>query len=291
MDGRDLFFPYTNFPGFYSHALPANDFYPHQQDVRGTPPFRQFIGPEPANPENQSASQSSACESPCTSNASGSPDSASTGGNSGKKSYEKCSEEEKSLLVRLWAENFDYLESKDARKVWERIARELSAKCGTKKTSDKCQKKMKYWIDRYKAAKDWNRNQSGGNRKQSIFYEEIDEVLGCRDGVTLRHVAQAGSSSGVGAVVEANNEEEIAEGEDSKKVKRTQRKMSRKRAREEVKNDEEKEMFKAAFSGMEERRKEMSSFMANFNRVQEQQLNTMNALVGALTNFLKNNNN
>ena len=175
--------------------------------------------------------------------------------------------------------------------MWERIVRELSAKCGTKKTSDKCQKKMKYWIDRYKAAKDWNRKQSGGNRKQSVFYEEIDEVLGCRDGVTLRHVAQAGSSSGVDAVVEANSEEEIAEGEDSKKVKRTQRKMSRKRAREEVKNDEEKEMFKAAFSGMEEQRKEMSSFMANFNRVQEQQLNTMNALVGALTNFLKNNNN
>ena len=80
-----------------------------------------------------------------------------------KKSHEKWREEEKSMLVRLWAENFDYLESKDARKVCERIARELSAKCGTKKTSDKCQKKMKHWIDRYKAAKDWNRNQSGGN--------------------------------------------------------------------------------------------------------------------------------
>ena len=175
--------------------------------------------------------------------------------------------------------------------MWERIARDLSAKCGTKKPSDQCQKKMKYWTDRYKATKDWNRNQSGGNRKQSIFYEEIDEVPGGRDGVTLRHVAQAGSSSGVDAVVEANSEEEMAEGEDCKKVKRSQRKMSRKRAREEVKNDEEKEMFKAAFSGMEEQRKEMSSFMANFNRVQEQQLNTMNALVGALTNFLKNNNN
>ena len=87
------------------------------------PPFRQFIEPEPATPESQSASQSSACESPCTSNASGSPDSASTGGNSGKQSYEKWSEEEKSLLVRLWAENFDYLESKDDRKVWERIAK------------------------------------------------------------------------------------------------------------------------------------------------------------------------
>lgn len=37
------------------------------------------------------------------------------------------------------------------------------------------------------------------------------------------------SSSGVDVVMEAHNEEEIAEDEDSKKVKRTQRKMSRKR--------------------------------------------------------------
>lgn len=49
-----------------------------------------------------------------------------------KKSYEKKSEEEKSLLVRLRAEKLYYLESKDAKKVWQRIARELSAKCGTK---------------------------------------------------------------------------------------------------------------------------------------------------------------
>ena len=83
----------------------------------------------------------------------------------------------------VWAENVDYLESKDARKVWERIAPELSAKCGTKKTNNKCQQTMKYWIDRYKAAKIWIRNQSGGNRKQSIFYREINEVLGCRDGI------------------------------------------------------------------------------------------------------------
>ena len=41
-------------------------------------------------------------------------------------------------------------------------------------------------------------------------------------------------------------------------------------------------MFKA---GMEEQCKDMSSFIANFNWVQEQQLNTMNTLVGALTNF------
>lgn len=62
---------------------------------------------------------------------------------------------------------------------------------------------MKYWIDRYKAARDWNRRQSGGNRKQSVFYEDIDQVLGCRDGVTLRLLVQAGSSSGGTSVEEA----------------------------------------------------------------------------------------
>ena len=39
----------------------------------------------------------------------------------------------------------------------------------------------------------------------------------CRDGVTLRHVTQAGSRSGSDAVVEANNEEEIAEDEKNPK--------------------------------------------------------------------------
>lgn len=43
-----------------------------------------------------------------------------------------------------------------------------------------------------------------------------------------------------------------------------------------------KEMFKAAFSGMDEQRKEMTAFMASFNRVQEQQAQTMNSLVWGL---------
>ena len=38
-----------------------------------------------------------------------------TRGKEGKESYEKWSEEEKLLLVRLWTENFDNLESKDTR--------------------------------------------------------------------------------------------------------------------------------------------------------------------------------
>lgn len=61
-----------------------------------------------------------------------------------KKSYEKKSEEEKSLLVRLRAEKLHYLESKDVKKVWERI------------------------LDRpFQVCERLDRNQSG---KQSVFY-------------------------------------------------------------------------------------------------------------------------
>ena len=99
---------------------------------------------------------------------------------------------------------------------------------------------MKHWIDRYKVVNDWNRRQSRGNRKQLVFYEEIDQVLGCRDGMTLCHVAQVGSSSGGTSAEEeeASNEVEIVAEEDSKKENRTERKLSRKRAQEEE-NDQE----------------------------------------------------
>ena len=49
-------------------------------------------------------------------------------------------------------------------------------------------------------------------------------------------------------------------------------------------------MFKAVFWGMDEQCKEITAFMAYLNRVQEQQAETMNSLVGALTQYLRNNN-
>jgi len=59
------------------------------------------------------------------------------------------------------------------------------------KTIEKCIKKIKYLIDQHKQAKEWNRKQSGGSKKQSLFYDEMDAVLGCRDIVTLSLVSEA----------------------------------------------------------------------------------------------------
>lgn len=74
--------------------------------------------------------------------------------------YACWSNDEETMLLRLRAENVDRLKSREARKAWENIAKEMKDKFGTKKTTDKYQKKMKYLVDRYKQAKDWNSKQS-----------------------------------------------------------------------------------------------------------------------------------
>ena len=91
--------------------------------------------------------------------------------------YGKWREEEEKLLVQLWCDKHTRLESRHAKQVWEEIAKEISKI--RKVTSRQCRRKMKYLKDRYKEAKDHNRNQTGGDKKTSPFYEEIDSVLGC----------------------------------------------------------------------------------------------------------------
>ena len=179
-----------------------------------------------------------------------------------KKTYDKWLEDDQKMLIRLWADNFDRLESREAQKVWDEITRALNSKFGTKRTSDKVQKKMKYWIKRYKGAKDWNSKQTGGNPKQSVDFNEIDEVLACRDAVTLNRVGEAGSTKQAG--------EEAASAEDlvctDNTEQRTARKKTKKRAREDDEQDKERKFFKNALSGLEAQRGEMSTFIDDFNR-------------------------
>ena len=61
----------------------------------------------------------------------------------------------------------------------------------------------------------------------------------------------------------------------------------KKREREEENVNEDWKMFKSALSGLEAQRNGMNEFVNNFSRIQEQQLTTMNALVGALSKFLE----
>ena len=111
------------------------------------------------------------------------------------KQYETLTKEEEKYLVNLWVEYDDRLESKDSKKYWDIITRELNEKFGKNRSVHKCKRKIKYLVERYKEKKDWNRKQTGRSLWKSPFYDELDAVLGNRDVVTFQRVAQAGSLS------------------------------------------------------------------------------------------------
>ena len=62
--------------------------------------------------------------------------------------YARWSNDEGKMLLRLWAEIFDRLESREARKAWDDIAKKMNDKFGTKRTTDKYKRKIKYLVDR-----------------------------------------------------------------------------------------------------------------------------------------------
>ena len=289
MDGRGFYYyNSSHFPVYFGGNAAEYSQYMYSQGL-GCGPEEATIGTI-ASPSQNSAPNSASSSSPELVELSG-PSSSSSSAAEDRRAYARWSNDEEKMLLRLWAENFDRLESREARKAWDDIAKKMNDQFGTKKTTDKYQKKMKYLVDRYKQAKDWNSKQSGGNRRKSAHYDEIDEVLGCRDIVTLQNVQEAGSVSQesdrnkttTDVSVECNDDAGIT----SKKEARSARKKTKKREREEEKDDEDRKMFKSALSGLESQRSDMNSFVTNFSRMQEQQLTTMNALVGALSKFLE----
>ena len=67
-------------------------------------------------------------------------------------------------------------ESRTARR---KIFDDLNTHMKSNKPVEKCMKKIKYLIERHKEAKEWNRKQTEGSKKKSLFYDAIDVILGC----------------------------------------------------------------------------------------------------------------
>ena len=177
-----------------------------------------------------------------------------------KKQYDTWTKEDQKTLVNLWAERHKRLESKDARKVWEEIAQDIN-----RKFSNKCQKKIKYQIEKYKNVKDWKCKQTGGHSRYPDFYEEIDVVLGCRNVVTLRNVAEVGSSASISVATPTGAGEK--ESQESSPKARTEQKRKRKRARTEEQDYEQRDLLKSSLTGLETQRKDMNAFMESFIKV------------------------
>ena len=86
-----------------------------------------------------------------------------TSENTSKKLYDTWTKEEQKLLVQLWAEHFEQLESKDAKKIWQMMCNEINNCLGCHKAAQKCKKKMTYLDNHYKEAMEWNKKQTGSN--------------------------------------------------------------------------------------------------------------------------------
>ena len=80
---------------------------------------------------------------------------------------ERWSFADEKVLLQLWADNIEKVESKDSRKAWEEICKALNERQGLKKNVDQCQRKVKHLKNQYKEKKGWNRRQSGGNLRKS----------------------------------------------------------------------------------------------------------------------------
>ena len=97
---------------------------------------------------------------------------------------------ETDALVFSWRDCFVELESHKNPAAWRRIIAVIKTK-GSGKTTEQAKKKLRNLKDRYKDAKDKNKN-SGAARNLPKYYKIFDEVLGTRSLVQLSEVRESG---------------------------------------------------------------------------------------------------
>ena len=107
----------------------------------------------------------------------------------------KWTEEQETFLTDLWAEYDNELESAQSRQYWVKIQERLNKRFKSSWSVTQIQRKIRYLKEQFKKAKDWNRRQIGGNRKSSPYFNKINEIIGKKDSVTLKHIVSAGNPS------------------------------------------------------------------------------------------------
>ena len=132
--------------------------------------------------------------------------------------------------------------------------------------------------------------------RKSVFYDEIDAVLGCRDFVTLKNVQEAGDSSSttprsadsespLNVSVESSSAIEPKESVLPLKscLERKKGQGQRKRKPEDA-DGEMEEHFKRAYDEIKSQGERVASYMEKMQELQMQQMQMMNQFMG---NFLQ----
>ena len=107
-----------------------------------------------------------------------------------KAKRERWTARQAEVLVSLWVENFEVLESSRCNQVWPKLVNKVCS-LGPAKTLKQCKVKIRNLKDAYKKCKDENK-QSGNERRSCAFYEELDRVLSVRNVVKLPQVCEVG---------------------------------------------------------------------------------------------------
>lgn len=99
------------------------------------------------------------------------------------------------LLISVWKEYFP-ISKRNNSTVWERISKQLNQLLAEQnlrciRTPQQCKTKIKNLEDDYKRVKDHN-NKSGNDRITFPYFNDINEVLGCKPRITPKRVAECG---------------------------------------------------------------------------------------------------
>ena len=120
--------------------------------------------------------------------------------NVGKNRSPNWTDAEIRFLIEIWKEHHP-ISKRNNSAVWEAVAKELNRilreqGLTTVRTASQCKGKIKNLEDEYKRVKDHN-SKSGNNRETFTYYEELNEILGCRPKITPKTVIECGFEDAV----------------------------------------------------------------------------------------------
>ena len=120
--------------------------------------------------------------------------------NVGKNRSPNWTDAEIRFLIEIWKEHHP-ISKRNNSAVWEAVAKELNRilreqGLTTVCTASQCKGKIKNLEDEYKRVKDHN-SKSGNNRETFTYYEELNEILGCRPKITPKTVIECGFEDAV----------------------------------------------------------------------------------------------
>lgn len=107
------------------------------------------------------------------------------------------SDQETRFLLDLWRDQYPVSKKRNA-VIWDTISKDLNKQLkehgiNSFRSGPQCKARIKALEDSYKKVKDHN-NRSGNDDKTCEYYEELNEVLGCKPNITPKSTVNCGLS-------------------------------------------------------------------------------------------------